>query len=749
MAHFVVYVTEKRKRKAVVDVVARNLDIGARSTCALTVQDPFAAERHCAIEFDARRGNYAVRDLGSTTGTYLNGVRVGPATTITSGDVVVLGTMRLSASIEMENGQPALHLELQEKAFQFQKAEFVRKTGDWIQGDRERWIESEVTFSRFPALRWVVWGSVLLVGLGPLLLVNSSLRAKTFEPGPLNSAHAALFDGSEPLLARHAAIAAKGCQACHEPLKGIPISACDACHPSTRDSHPFQDSGQLAAGAPNSCIECHVDHEGGEADALEYVAMSGAWSGHSAAVPSRTGNFVPKAGAMLCERCHPGLSFDEAKKERLLASIRPPENDTRTVKVPYDTFSHADHLSTAIDCKTCHLPSPERSPDRRDFVPMQFEGCMGCHGDTDLDPALRTEVARGDWSAESPAFPLTWHGALDDTSHCQACHAETYDKAIRTVTREEFHYVGPDGRPIPLQADDPRLLFAYSTRRHTDQFEAALASLGIPPSHPDDNCASCHLDGDWIRTGEAREGRFYHELHLAQLHQTAEVERLSADEAGQRLLAESAQGCSECHSMIMEANALAQPFYRAEEHSCVVCHRTREGDESAVPRLIDAPARMEREGATSQVHFPHDAHTNSDHPELRAGCYACHSFRPSEVAFRSPVVTPDSVKNCTQCHDADHANVGGGSCGKCHLPGDQVFSSRLSDTDWAPQKEWPALNTFNHFGAGHLPAVEASCDGCHPGIEQAQTISDVRLLSENDAVCRECHIEQYGRFHWR
>ncbi|MFT5052126.1 MAG: hypothetical protein ACI8QZ_003558 [Chlamydiales bacterium] len=756
MAHFVVYTTLKRKRTAVLDLVSSSLDIGARSTCALTVQDPVVADRHCQVDFDAQQGVYTLRDRGSTTGTYLNGVRIEGRAPLSSGDSIVLGTMRMGVTVQADEDGPALHLELQEKAFQFQKAEFVRKTGAWIHGDRERWVESEVTFGRFPTLRKATWIAILIAVLSPLLLLSPRLRAKTFQPGPLASVHAALFDGSPIARADHASIAGAGCQACHDPFNGIPISSCYACHESTRASHPFQDLGELAADSTNSCLMCHTEHEGGQPGVSEQVALSGPWSEHVATVTTRAGSLVPEGGAALCEQCHSGQEFDDARVQRLRAAAleaQGPRAPGRTVNVPYDSFNHASHVGAAIDCKTCHLPAG--APDTetavgRAFEPMGFEGCMGCHGDPDSDlPPRVAQMTGRAWSARPPTFPLAWHGASDDPSHCQVCHTEAYASEMRTVSRAEFQYLSSDGQPMPTETDDPRLLFAYSIRSHTTEFDSALAGLETPPNHPDDNCATCHVNGDWVTAGEAREARFYHSLHLTEHHTSADAKRLGRDPAGRQELAQAAQACDECHGLIGASNALSEPFYRAEQHSCIACHRSDPSDEGSVPRLIDGPARMQQNAPSTRVAFPHDAHMGSDDPSLAAGCYACHSFERSELAFRDPVVTPESVRDCTMCHSADHANVAGGSCSQCHLAGDPVFKGRVTDASWSVKKVWPAANTFDHFSSGHLQAVEADCSECHMAVEGALTIGEMRLPTEDDEACRKCHIEERGRFHWR
>jgi len=63
--------------------------IGAAETCDLRPSSQFVSARHCRLEFDGT--HWTITDLGSTNGTYVNGVKIKSPTLISDDDVVTLG----------------------------------------------------------------------------------------------------------------------------------------------------------------------------------------------------------------------------------------------------------------------------------------------------------------------------------------------------------------------------------------------------------------------------------------------------------------------------------------------------------------------------------------------------------------------------------------------------------------------------------------------------------------------------------
>lgn len=63
--------------------------IGRDKDCTIPIDDKQASRKHTRIFFDGR--GFFVEDLGSTNGTFVNGVRIGRRTPLKPGDVLRIG----------------------------------------------------------------------------------------------------------------------------------------------------------------------------------------------------------------------------------------------------------------------------------------------------------------------------------------------------------------------------------------------------------------------------------------------------------------------------------------------------------------------------------------------------------------------------------------------------------------------------------------------------------------------------------
>ena len=166
------------------------LVIGARTGCDLVLRDPVIADRHCEIIYD---GVFRIRDLGSVTGTYVDGVAAAPEAVLEADSEVVLGVARLVAAVEERDGLPALVLELSRNSFHFARP---KKRG--FDNDPDRWVRTEVGLARFPTLsvlnRVAVVAALVLVVAATLV---TSALGPLVDAGPLSCGHAALFLGSD------------------------------------------------------------------------------------------------------------------------------------------------------------------------------------------------------------------------------------------------------------------------------------------------------------------------------------------------------------------------------------------------------------------------------------------------------------------------------------------------------------------------------------------------------------------------
>ncbi len=73
----------------------RSWIIGSGDDCDLVVARPTVSGRHCRLTETAT--GYFVEDLGSSNGTYVNGVRITLSTRVSASDTITLGQTILHA----------------------------------------------------------------------------------------------------------------------------------------------------------------------------------------------------------------------------------------------------------------------------------------------------------------------------------------------------------------------------------------------------------------------------------------------------------------------------------------------------------------------------------------------------------------------------------------------------------------------------------------------------------------------------
>ena len=71
--------------------------IGRQSGCTITIRDTNVSREH--VQLRRRPNGWTVRDLGSTNGTKLNGVRVDGEQILANGDVIMLGAIKVTFEI--------------------------------------------------------------------------------------------------------------------------------------------------------------------------------------------------------------------------------------------------------------------------------------------------------------------------------------------------------------------------------------------------------------------------------------------------------------------------------------------------------------------------------------------------------------------------------------------------------------------------------------------------------------------------
>ncbi len=684
---------ERKKLAGVQEVLSDLLIIGTRSSAGLVLNDPVAAEHHCALKF--ANGRFLLQDMANSTGTFLNGARVEGEEAVQAGDRIALGVSVIEL---VDGGAPGeLSLHVREGAFFFAK----KKRGEF-ESDADEWVRSEVTFGRMTALRRL--NAVGIVGAicAAAWLWFSSAGETALQPGHLSAVHAALFSETPPTDA-HLAYAVEiaqeqGCAACHNSFDQPGVTQCASCHGDLVDlaaakrAHPFE------SGAALECSQCHREH-------------------HGATPPP--GAMHPLDITQNCQDCH-GTDFeDEAGLREGLAKALEDFDLAPTSAAPvarlasfgFEAFDHGRH-HMVDDCAACHkgveedagaqLASASGLTSGPDFGAVTYDSCMECHragGTPDL-PAAWIPADEFRWN-------MDWHGSGDGEANCLACHAE------------------PFAAPLAMTSQIPpaTALFSIKTRAHTDQFHGQES--------PGD-CSTCHKAPDLLWKDRTLEGRpFRHEQHLSPL---------IAGDADSLALVQSQ--CVECHvDMADSAHLTTAPdaYVGPSVVSCQTCHVDADTPLLTEPGVVTAPA-----DAVLSAAFPHNSHM-----EVEGGCFACHSLAESGAGL---MTTSAEATTCVQCHvqaegelTLAHAAIGGGdeqSCSGCHKPRGQASpDAPMAAVFYGPGTASSKPSTFPHFLEAHQGAT---CQECHGTPAEG---SDIYSPPESAAQCRECHAA--NRFHWK
>jgi hypothetical protein len=751
------------------------LVIGASARSELRLDDPIAADRHCELELDGER--LRVRDLGSTTGTFVDGVRVPPGgVELVTPCELVVGCSRIA--IDRKPGR--VTLQPRERAFHFAEP----RRGE-NQADRSEWTFSELRLGRMRSLTLVNRAAVVAVALGAVLLFTRPLRERFVSPGPLSRAHARLFDGvastprqaalgvdfvaialttrksSQPI--DPAALASsEGCGICHLPGRGVPIQKCATCHGDlVANQHPFANdhaTGKLAGVSSSfesgECNGCHLEHSG-EVDA----------SGSSVGVE------VTKRSQQRCLDCHA-----ETKVAQAIAVARAAnesgDHAAATVavqreapSVPMDArrrlwpiaFAHRDHVGRDVDgngsvdvdiaCATCHESVRKPHEEDRavadandDFLLVPFATCAGCHVRGREPSAERAEQFKK-WQkvqalvdAEGQlkfVWDVRWHGS-HDAANCLECHRSLDSRAhwlepglplgdgpLADVALAAQH-AGLKTTPRRVRAERPidatEARYDVARRGHTDEFKG-----------PDD-CGRCHQDSKIVAQPAPVEGPFLHFMHLSK-------NPVADDDADRPLLVGQ---CAKCHLDLAESKALTSlpkgsAFHWNEPQACSPCHRGDKKDPLAIT-AAHGSAALANDESLPLPDFPHSRHVPHDgnvlSKRLDKGCFTCHEFvAPVDGdVTRAAARTRTECRDCRYCH-AKHENVAGNACKKCHpqttasdAQGPPAYHSFWGE-DPPPERpiltrSWPSGSQFHHSSRGHAALADplseqADCLRCH------------------------------------
>ncbi|MGI9326780.1 MAG: hypothetical protein ACR2PZ_16290 [Pseudomonadales bacterium] len=499
---------------------------------------------------------------------------------------------------------------------------------------------------------------LLLVSV--LLLTSATAWASPLEklvmPGPLSAVHADIEDD---------------CSACHAPAtEETQQQLCAACHEEVVTDLVSGTGfhGKHPAVAQQECQVCHIEHEGRDAQTLNFdmdnfnhaqTDFPLLWSHSELQCQScHLPNQAHTAVSNECSGCH---ADDDPHAGQLGLDCGSCHNEREWLQT---TFAHEDTgfvLTGAhrpLSCDSCHAGN--------EFENTASE-CVSCHKQDDPH-----------------------NGTLG--SDCQQCHNTS------TWTGEQFDHRGQTG--FPLLGGHAGLACVSC---HAEGVAASAASSECVSCHAADDahegrngsdCASCHTVADWITsTFDHTKAAGFTLLgaHASLACTSCHTESLSdplpstchechnedphEGQLGQR--------CASCHNNLSWVVGVRfdhglSAFPLLGEHSllsCNDCHvdlRFHDVESQCSSCHADDDAHAGVFGAECEsCHQPSDwQQTRFDHAEAAGfalvGAHAqlrCESCHASDALLQA-----SSADACVECHRADdpHEMRFGADCGQCH-----------------------------------------------------------------------------------
>lgn len=369
----------------------RTLRIGRGAGCELRLEDTAVALEHAVVRESARDGGgsaYHLADLGSVTGTYVNGEPVTGAR-LRDGDEVGIGGFLL----RVRHGEPDdplfLHVRSADADPRPEAATVAAETVDYGRRYRLR--------RRF----WTKGALALLAGVAgaaAIAALPAARRTDAFRPGDLTSVHADRID-------------AAACAECHTPWRGVADASCQECHGAGRiDAAPLHHPDEVAASL--GCTACHLEHFGrdallpaGDATCRDCHGALELAAGVEPLFATRVASFAEHPELRLTLPAADGGGPDARGSGFRRLPVTDPE--ARRSDPTRLAFGHARHLGrplqrsasggpeggeglVTLSCESCH----ERRG--RGFAAISFERhCADCHALTFDDRHPRRQAEHG------------------------------------------------------------------------------------------------------------------------------------------------------------------------------------------------------------------------------------------------------------------------------------------------------------------------------------------------------------------
>lgn len=357
------------------------LRIGRGTGCDLRFEDAAVGLEHAVIrrEGDPERSTYHLMDLGSVTGTYVDGEPVSTAR-LRDGSEISIGGYVLRVAHSDPEDPLFLHIRPADATPRPDARPLEAPSVDYAGAYR---LRRGLLNKGFLGLSLAILAAVAVAA------VPAARRLEVFRPGELASFHADRIE-------------AAACSDCHVPWRGVSDARCNACHgPEALDHAPAHHPDALAAlGGLPPCTRCHVEHTGredltpaGDAACVEChrdLPLSADIEPLFATRITAFGSDHPELHVTVPGEAGSGLRSSPFRR----LPVTDPE--ARRADPTRLRLNHAKHLEPGLTspegrvqlaCRDCHAPAGE------ELAPVSFEAhCARCHALTFDDRYPDTEA---------------------------------------------------------------------------------------------------------------------------------------------------------------------------------------------------------------------------------------------------------------------------------------------------------------------------------------------------------------------
>jgi len=498
------------------------LSIGRGTRAVLRSENPAVSLDHANIAAD--EGGYTITDLGSITGTYVNGRPV-ESTRLGKGDVIEIGDLHL----DVQSADPTKPLFLRvtrtrAQSSDFEEASVAEVAMPGVASLKAPKIDyaGEYRLQRPYLTKVAVTAALVIFCIIVIGEITKPKKQTLFAPGAVSSAHSRDTKG-DPM----------DCQTCHEPFLGATSSRCERCH------GPMQHATNQET--PPSCTECHAEHRG---------------QGRLASISNN-----------LCVDCHGNIAAHMRRASStpnvVSFGVNHPE---LTYEPDHDTlrFNHKLHLQKGgvfnaqgmreeLNCTFCHSMFDVRG--KIDPAAIKFNNdCKHCHRLT-FDPRFPdAEVPHGGDPRNAYGFILATYAGNRDIA------GKSPEELRRILT--QFRQASVDERAM-LNAE--QVIKVKCGLCHEMKRDAKGSWIATPPVIP----------ARWLNA------KFSHGPHRTlsceECHAHAEKSAKTSD-----VLMPQRNACVGCHA---ERSSTLLASTRSRTHKCVLCHEYHVHSNNSLPRF--------------------------------------------------------------------------------------------------------------------------------------------------------------------